>query len=105
LKPRQYLIKGVLEDFFTTGQLASALGRQAVTIRKWEREGIIPKPTHKVIGEGGDPRGNRRLYTREQVEGIVAIAREEGLLKGDQRSVRATQFTDRVIELFRRTRN
>lgn len=103
-RPKVKVVNGESMEFFTTGQLAQALGREAVTIRKWERDGIIPKPMYHKSGSGGDPRGRRRYYTRDQVEGIQKIAFEEGLLKGDQRSIKATRFTERVIDLFRMLR-
>jgi hypothetical protein len=87
-------------EFFTVGQLAAALGRRSVTIRKWEREGIIPAPTFNA--ESSDPRGRRRLYGREQVEGIVRIAAEEGILDSPKAAITKTRFTERVSELFRR---
>jgi hypothetical protein len=101
-KPRKYVVAGVSTEFFTVGNLASALGRQAVTIRKWEREGVIPKSTYQSPGRDDDPRGRRRLYTREQVEGIVKIAAEEGVLVSHQKPLSRTQFSSRVIDLFKR---
>ncbi|MFE2100865.1 MerR family transcriptional regulator [Streptomyces sp. NPDC059468] len=101
-KPRRYVVAGKETEFFTVGQLARALGRQPVTIRKWEREGVIPKSTFQSPGRDGDVRGRRRLYTRAQVEGIVRIAHEEGVLVSHQKPIKDTQFTPRVIALFER---
>jgi hypothetical protein len=101
-KPRKYNVGGVETEFFTVGQLGRALGRQPVTIRKWEREGIIPKSTFQSPGRDDDVRGRRRLYTREQVEGIVRIAYEEGVLVSHQKPIKGTNFTLRVIDLFKR---
>lgn len=103
VKPRKYTVGGVETEFFTVGQLAQALGgRQSVTIRKWEREGVIPKSTYQATGRDGDPRGRRRLYSRAQVEGMVRIAQEEGVLVSHQKPIRSTNFTARVVELFQR---
>jgi hypothetical protein len=101
-KPRKYVVAGVETEFFTVGHLARALGRQPVTIRKWEREGIIPKSTYQSPGRDDDPRGRRRLYTRAQVEGMVRIAHEEGVLVSHQKALKSTQFTARVTDLFKR---
>jgi hypothetical protein len=95
-------VAGVETEFYTLGNLAQALGRQPVTIRKWEREGIIPKSTYQSPGRDDDPRGRRRLYTREQIEGIVRIAHEEGVLVSHQKPLKATNFTVRVVDLFKR---
>lgn len=99
-KPRIYSVGGVEREFFTVGNLADALGREPVTIRKWEREGIIPKSTYTAPSP--DPRGRRRLYTREQIEGMVKIAAEEGILISHQKPIKATAFTVRVVALFKR---
>lgn len=101
-KPRKYVVGGVEMEFFTVGQLARALGRQPVTIRKWEREGVIPRSTYQSPGRDDDPRGRRRLYSRKQVEGIVRIATEEGVLVSHQKPIKDTQFTARVTDLFKR---
>jgi hypothetical protein len=98
-KPKVLKVGGVDREFFTIGQLAQALGRKPVTIRTWERTGVIPRPTFRKPSQ--DPRGARRLYTRAQVEGVVKIAKEEGLLRGDYRPIGDTQFTTRVVALFR----
>jgi hypothetical protein len=101
-KPRKYVVAGVETEFFTVGDLAKALGRQPVTIRKWEREGVIPKSTYQSPGKDGDVRGRRRLYTRQQVEGMVRIAHEEGILISHQKPIKTTNFSVRVIDLFKR---
>ena len=101
--PRVYRVNGKDMEFFTTGQLARALGREPVTIRKWEREGTIPLATFQVPGKNDDPRGRRRLYSREQVEGIVQIAAEEGMFTHRRKPLGQTQFKERVLELFKKT--
>lgn len=102
-KPRTFTVGGKDVEFFTVGQLALALGRRPVTIRKWETEGIIPKALFSAPSE--DPRGRRRLYTRAQVEGIVKIAHDEGVFVAHAKSIRSTNFTARVAALFKRTAN
>src|SRR5262245_54767460 len=93
-KPRVYTVGGVDVDFFTTGQLAKALGRKPGTIRKWENDGTIPVTWYNSPSD--DPRGRRRLYTRDMVEGIVYIAKEEGILVDSWKSIRKTDFIGRV---------
>lgn len=100
-KPRIYVVNGEKREFFTVGHLAVALQRRPVTIRKWEKEGWVPKPTFRV--PSADPRGARRLYTREQVEGMIRIAAEEGILLTHQKPIQTTNFTARVIALFKET--
>ncbi|MFD9947225.1 MerR family transcriptional regulator [Nonomuraea sp. NPDC059023] len=98
-KPRVYKVRGIDTDFFTVGQLADVLGRKAVTIRKWEREGILPHPQYRFTGK--DTRGSRRLYTRAQVLEIRQIAQDEGILEPHSRPIKHTRFTERVLAMFR----
>lgn len=95
-----YRVGGEDREFFFIGQLARALNRSAVTLRRWEAQAIIPQPTYSAPSYVDDPRGRRRIYSREQVEGIVRIAAEEGLLDPLKR-VNSTNFSARVTELFR----
>jgi len=106
-KGRILTIQGFEVECFTTGQLAALLGgRKAVTIRAWEAEGILPKSGYYVPGRDGDVRGRRRYYTRAQVEGVLDIARQEGVLYPSTRiSISRTGFTRRVTDLFLDLRN
>ena len=88
--------------FYTVGTLAKALQREPVTIRKWENEGIIPKPTfHKT---SYDARGRRRLYTKPQILGLRRIAFEENILtpngNGRYKPIGSTSFKARALQLF-----
>lgn len=99
-RPQVLKVGGKDMEFFTIGQLAEALGgRRPVTIRKWERTGVIPKPTYRKPSE--DPRGQRRLYSRAQVEGIIRISEEEGVRQPYARTIADTEFTAKVTQLFR----
>lgn len=83
--PRSYKIKGVPTEFFTVGHLALAVNRTARTVRYWERNGILPDATFRApkpqkgsqVKQVGD-----RLYSRAQIEAVVRIATEEGVLGG-----------------------
>lgn len=101
-KGRVLTIQGYEVECFTTGQLASLLGgRKAVTIRAWEAEGILPRSGYFIPGRNGDVRGRRRYYTRAQVEGVLDIAKSEGVLYPSTRiSISRTDFTRRVTEMF-----
>jgi hypothetical protein len=98
--PRVYRVGGKNVEFFTMGQLAAALHRKPVTLRRWESEGIIPVPRFTSPGNDGDVRGKRRLYTRAQIEGMVAIATQEGLMDDSNTGIRKTKFTQLVVALF-----
>jgi GTPase involved in cell partitioning and DNA repair len=45
-----------------------------------------------------DVRAHRRLYTRAQIEGMVEIASEEGILTNTARHITRTKFTERVLD-------
>ena len=97
-------VKGESVEFFTIGMLAQALGRRAPTLREWEAHGIIPKAKYRTAAS--DPAKQKRLYTRAQCEGIIRIAREEGMLArsragGLRRGEIPRTFTERVLDLFR----
>src|SRR5258708_30553780 len=64
-------------EFYNIGDLARVLNRKSVTMRKWEADGVIPKAVY--IKPSDDKRGVRRLYSREQIEGLINIARDEDL--------------------------
>lgn len=102
--PVMLKVKGESKEFFTVGMLAVALGRRPSTIREWEAHGIIPKARYRTAAS--DPAKQKRLYTRRQVEGMVRIALEEGLMTasragGLRRGQIPRRFTERVLELFR----
>lgn len=95
-------VRGERMEFFSIGMVAKALGRSAATLRDWEGKGVIPKARYRT--NSSDPKKARRLYTRAQVEGLVKLAREEGLMKGDRRPIPPT-FTDKVLALFKSLEN
>lgn len=102
-RPTQYPFNGTMRDFYTIAHLAQALDKSPVTIRWWEKRGVLPssalrspRPKRAPI-TGTQPRG-RRLWTREQIEGILRIAKEEHcILNGDPPTLR---FTKRITQLF-----
>lgn len=82
-KPTIKIHKGEEREFFTIGDLATALGREPVTIRSWEDKGYLPKsryrgPAPKKGIPGKEVKG-RRLYTRQQIEIVIAAAIESGV--------------------------
>jgi hypothetical protein len=95
--PRHLKVNGVEMEFFTIGSLAEALNRRPVTIRKWETTGVIPKARYRTGGEV-----KRRLYSRAQVEGLVALCAKHGILDFAARpDAIPDEFTDDVIALWK----
>jgi len=99
-KPFTFLVGGKEQEFFSIGQLGKALGnRSAVTLRKWEQDGILPKSPYTK--PSADPRGRRRMYTRAMVEGLVKIAKEEGVWLPDKgKRLSETLFQQKALKLF-----
>lgn len=102
LKPFIFTVKGKEMQFFPIGALALALGKRSPnTLRAWEKEGILPKSVY--VKPSRDPRGRRRMYTRAMVEGLVKIAKEEGVWLPDKgKKLSETRFTARAVELFQK---
>ncbi len=108
-RPKILPLKGIETEFFTIGQLATALHRSKYTVVDWIRKGSCPspatepRPTEHRLGKG------IRLWSRAQVEGIQRIAEEEGIL-GEQRRRRQTRsaahqrFAERTSQLMQETR-
>lgn len=98
VKHVELTLRGVPVRFYTVGTLAMMLERKPPAIRKWERLGYIPESPYRSPARTKN--GQRRLYTREQIEGLVVIAREEGLTGDQNRNVSATSFPARAQKLF-----
>lgn len=103
-KPLVYFVGGKPQEFFPISALAHAIGKASVTIRSWENKGLLPpspyrspKPRKETI-PGVSPKG-RRLWTREQIEGILDIARQEGVILNGKPPTE--KFAHRVAMLFR----
>lgn len=101
-KPLKYMMGGEQREFFTIGHLAKALGYSVQSIRAWENKGLMPKspfrspkPVREMLP--GRTKG-KRLWTREQIEGILRIAGEEKVILNKEPPNR--QFAKRVSEFF-----
>lgn len=102
-KSKTFLVQGQPVEFYYIGDVARALNREAVTIRKMENHGDLPLSPY--MSPGIDDRGKRRLYTKQQIEALRRIAQEEGVLypsaKGKWKPIAQTNFTQKVKEAFR----
>lgn len=87
----ELVLNGEKVTMYSIGEIARRLGRDPQTIRKWERDGVIPVAMFRDVK-------NRRMYTQEQIEAIVKIAKEEGILVCNDFS--ETKFTERVYKEF-----
>jgi len=83
-------INGKDYDAFPIGELARRMNRSPQTIRKWEREGIIPEALR-------DPTG-RRVYLESHIEAIVRAANDCKIEPGQP--ITASGFPAQVKEAF-----
>jgi len=97
--PKYYRLNGQLIELYYVGALAAALGRCSASIRRLERDGVLPPAPFRVArGPAGT---QRRCYTRQHIERIVAIADAEGVLGRKIADYRRTTFTAGVQEAYR----
>ena len=104
-KPVVMLHRGAEREFFTIGHLAKALSRSTVTIRSWENKGVFPRsplstPKSQVVPNFGSKPVGRRLYTREQIEGVLEICRQCRVITDPHQKPPSPEFTKRVTALF-----
>lgn len=92
-------VRGTPQRFYTVGVLAAALGRKPPAMRKWERLGYLPDSGFRTPSKS--VKGQRRLYTKAQIEGIVKIAQDEGLLTDNTPNIALTKFPARCAKLFK----
>jgi hypothetical protein len=84
-RPVRYMVSGEVREFYTISHLAAALGYSVQSIRAWEDKGLLPRSpfrsprTRKPVAGGRSDKG-KRLWTREQVEGIVRLARRHRVI-------------------------
>ena len=100
-------VKGVETELFTVGALATALEKQVVTIRLWEKKGYIPLAPYRLRSkslQGKKVNGNR-VYTRELIEiaieefnrrGLLGAARVEWSQHGDLTTALVSRWKDAV---------
>jgi hypothetical protein len=68
------------------GTLAKRIGRSSLTIRRWERTGVIPSPSFR--------RGRWRMYTNDEIDLLASLVEEVGLKRGVQ--IETTDFKQKA---------
>ena len=107
-RPVYYLVGGKRQEFFLISHLAKALDYSVQSIRAWEAQGLLARtpfrsPRTKGMVAGGRSNKGRRLWTREQVEGIVRLAKKHKVIFPDRKGVKhppTPAFAREVGELF-----
>jgi hypothetical protein len=62
----------LLKRLYTIGELAKITGKRTDTLRKYEKLGILPKPSF-FIDSGENPYRNWRFYTEDEVYDAVSF--------------------------------
>ena len=102
-KPVFYLVDGERREFFLIASVAKALDYSVQSIRAWEAQGLLPNSpyrsprTRKPVAGGRSTKG-RRLWTREQIEGILRLAKKHKVILNRQPPTPA--FAADVAKLF-----
>jgi len=107
-RPAYYKINGERREFFLISHLAKALGYSVQSIRAWEAQGLLARtpyrsPRTKTPVAGGRSNKGKRLWTRQQVEGIVRIARKHRVIFPNRKGVKhppTPAFAAEVGEFF-----
>lgn len=77
-QPTKKLVQGVEKEFFTIGAVAKAMGKSVVSIRLWIKQGYLPPATFRLPAKNNIQ--GRRLYTREQIEALIYVAKHHQIL-------------------------
>lgn len=96
------LAEKILIPVFKLSEVAAALGKKTDTIRRYERDGKIPKARQVQLGQ----RGSMRVYTRDEVEDladffgerIVGRPAKNGVTKTSISQQKINQMYDKIIK-------
>lgn len=107
-KPVYYQVNGERREFFLISHLAKALDYSVQSIRAWEAQGLLPRSpyrsprTVRPVAAGKSNKG-KRLWTREQVLGIIAIAKKHRVIFPNRKGIKhppTFTFAAEVREFF-----
>jgi hypothetical protein len=101
-RPVRYMAGGEIKEFYLISHVAKALDCSVQSIRAWEDKGLLPRspyrgPRTKKPVAGGRSTKGRRLWTREQVEAIVRIARRHRVILNKKPPTEAFARDVRVV--------
>ena len=107
-RPVYYLVGGEKQEFFLISHVAKALDYSVQSIRAWEAAGLLPRTpyrsprTRRPVAAGRSNKG-KRLWTREQVDGILRLAKKHRVILPDpkgQKKPPTQAFARDVAQLF-----
>jgi hypothetical protein len=85
---KEFVVKGQKIKLYTIGELAGFVGRDPITVRKWEMYGQIPRAALRN-------KQGQRLYSRDEIAALVKITKEEVPHPGI--GFHRTRFKERVF--------
>ena len=94
-KPKYLSYRGKMTEFFTRAALAKALNREVGTIRILILKGVL---CHPLVQNG---RGHW-MYTRSQIEDLIRLADEEGVLDPRYRRPFSQRFITEAHHILKR---
>ena len=94
-RPRVLLAGGRPVEFWLIESFATALGRSPITIRRWERQGLIPRCPFWINSDSA--RQRRRLWPGFLIDQVVRIAARYGLPTANRPN---EQFYKAVLEAY-----
>jgi hypothetical protein len=90
MSEKTYTVGGKDLKLYTIGHLCERLERENQTIRKWEKDGLIPPAQYRS-------KTGKRLYTKEQIEAIAGVVEKFNLRQGCQIP---SNFKEEVYKAF-----
>jgi hypothetical protein len=96
-KPQYVDYHGLTLEAFYRSALAKALNRTLSGIRTMERNGVL---CHPALKDGRQP--PRWLYTRDQIEDLVRLAEEEGVIDPRYRRPFSPYFIASAHQILKR---
>jgi hypothetical protein len=90
------LAERILVPVFKVNEVALALGRKTETIRRYERDGILPKARQVRTGQ----RGWVRVYTREEVEALADFFEERSVGRPSKRPTERSSVNRKQISVM-----
>ena len=107
-RPVYYLVDGEKREFFLISHLAKALGYSVQSIRAWEAQGLLARspyrsPKTRAPVAGGRSTKGKRLWTRDQILGIIRIAKKHRVIFPNSKGIKkppTPRFAQEVGEFF-----
>ena len=92
----------LLSRLYTIGELSKITGKRSDTIRKYEKNGLMPKPSFIISNEENCYK-NWRFYNESEVYDVVAFF--SGRSPGRPTSVKNTSIRNNIVSLKKKVDN